>query len=181
MSGCTLHTETYSQVSCCSSASSYTFKKKETYSEVFWCIFASGYIVLTKRNQLLVSWDSSFQTMHAHRDLFLGILVHLYVILGMHTHAICAYPQEPNLGYPMQLCFRLHITHKDLLSGIRVQFFFFFFLMLYKHTKPTLRNPGAALFQTKQCIVYIQTRNYSWVSWYSSISSYKNTRHRDLL
>jgi len=99
----------------------------------------------------------------------------------MHTHAICAYPQEPTLGYPMQLCFRLHITHKDLLSGIRVQFFFFFFLMLYKHTKPTLRNPGAALFQTKQCIVYIQTRNYSWVSWYSSISSYKYTRHRDLL
>jgi hypothetical protein len=143
VSGCTLHTETYSQVSCCSSASSYTFKKKETYSEVSWCIFASGYIVHTKRNLLLVSWDSSFQTMHVHRDLFLGILVHLYVILC--THMLYVH------------------THRNLLLGILCSSASGYI----SHTRTCSRVSGCSFFSFFSDAIQAH-KTYSQESWRSS-------------
>jgi hypothetical protein len=96
------------------------------------------------------------------------------------------YKQEPTLRYPGGALFQAIHTHRNLLSGILVELYFKLYLptgtfpkvswwssiLGYKYKQePTLRYPGAALFQA------IHThRNYSQVAWCISISSYTYTQ-----
>jgi len=132
--GYTLHTETYFQVSCCSSASFYTFKKTHTL-RYLGASLLQAILYIPKGTYSWVSWDSSFSDYAYTQGHTLGY-ISASLCHTMQRHAICAYPQEPTLGYPIQLCFRLHLTHRDLFSGTLVQLF----IKMYFEAIQTHRN-----------------------------------------
>jgi len=139
---------------------------------VSWCSSLSSY-TYTQEPSLGYPGSALFQAIHTHRNLLLGILVQLSFKLYIHTGTYswvswCSslssytYTQEPTVGYPGAALFQALNSHRNLLSGILVQLSF----KLYIHTgtyswvswcsslssytytqEPTLRYPGAALFQ----------------------------------
>jgi hypothetical protein len=134
-----------------------------TYSWVSWCSSSSSYTYIQEPT-LVYPGATQFQAINSHRNLLSGILVQLYFMLYLHTEANslvswCSslsrytFTQEPSLGYPGAALFQALPTQRNLLSGILVQLSF---------------------------KLHIHTGTNSWVSWCSSISSYRYTQEPTL-